>query len=73
MSVYCAAFRTQTGSNKACFVPLETPFKNFEPKKFLQGVKDIDFKEDLNDADSFYKNISSAFREIVDRHAPLKT
>ena len=48
-------------------------YKKFEPEKFLQDVKDIDFKEDLNDADSFYKNISSAFREIVDRHAPLKT
>ena len=48
-------------------------YKKFEPEKFLQDVKDIDFKEDLNGADSFYKNISSAFREIVDRHAPLKT
>ena len=48
-------------------------YKKFEPEKFLQDVKDIDFKEDLNDADSFYENISSAFREIVDRHAPLKT
>ena len=48
-------------------------YKKFEPEKFLQDVKDIDFKEDLNDADSFHKNISSAFREIVDRHAPLKT
>ena len=48
-------------------------YKKFEPEKFLQDVKDIDFKEDLNDADSYYKNISSAFREVVDRHAPLKT
>ena len=48
-------------------------YKKFEPEKFLQDVKDIDFREDLNDADSFYKNISSAFREILDRHAPLKT
>ena len=36
-------------------------YKKFEPEKFLQDVKDIDFKEDLNDADSFFKNISSAF------------
>ena len=27
-------------------------YKKFEPEKFLQDVKDIDFKEDLNDADS---------------------
>ena len=42
-------------------------------RKFLQDVKNIDFKADLNDADLSYRNISSAFRALVDRHAPLKT
>ena len=48
-------------------------YKNFEPENFLQDIKDIDFKADLCDADLSYKNISSAFREMVDQHAPLKT
>ena len=48
-------------------------YKKFEPKKFLQDVKDTDFKTDLNDADLAYKNLSSTFRKIVDKHAPLKT
>ena len=48
-------------------------YKKFDPENFLQDVKNIDFKADLNDADLSYRNISSAFRALVDRHAPLKT
>ena len=33
----------------------------------------IDFKDDVKDADLAYRNLSSAFRKLVDKHAPLKT
>ena len=48
-------------------------YKKFDPEKFQQDVKNIDFKADLNDADLSYRNLSSAFRKLVDKHAPLKT
>ena len=48
-------------------------YKTFDPENFLQDVKNINFTADLNDADLSYRNISSAFRALVDWHAPLKT
>ena len=48
-------------------------YKKFDPENFFQEVKNIDFKADLNDADLSFRNISSAFRALVDRHAPLRT
>ena len=48
-------------------------YKKFDPEKFLQDVTNIDFKADVKDADLAYRNLSSAFREFVDKHAPLKT
>ena len=48
-------------------------YKKFDPEKFLQDVTNIDFKADAKDADLAYRNLSSAFRKLVDKHAPLKT
>ena len=48
-------------------------YKKFDPEKCLQDVTNIDFKADVNDADLAYRNLSSAFRKLVDKHAPLKT
>ena len=47
--------------------------KKFEPEKFLQDVKDNDFKTDLTDADLAYKNLSFTFRKILVKNAALKT
>ena len=48
-------------------------YKKFDPVRFLQDVKNTDFKVDPNDADLTYRNLSSNFRKLVDKHAPLKT
>ena len=48
-------------------------YKKFDPASFLQDVKNTDFKVDSNDADLSYRNLLSAFRKLVDKHAPLKT
>ena len=48
-------------------------YKKFDSEKFLQDVTNIDFKADAKDADLAYRNLSSAFRKLVDKHAPLKT
>ena len=48
-------------------------YKKFDPEKFFQDVTNIDFKADVNDADVAYRNLSSAFKKLVDKHAPLKT
>ena len=48
-------------------------YKKFDPASFLQNVKNTDFKVDSNDTDLSYRNLSSAFRKLVDKHAPLKT
>ena len=48
-------------------------YKKFDPVRFLQDVKNTDFKVDSNDADLSYRNLSSVFRKLVDKHAPLKT
>ncbi len=48
-------------------------YKKFDPENFLQDVKNTDFKADSNDADLSYRNLSSTFRKLVDKHAPLKT
>ena len=45
-------------------------YKKFDPVRFLQDVKNTDFKAD---ADLTYRNLSSDFRKLVDKHAPLKT
>ena len=36
-------------------------------------MKNTDFNTDSNHADLSYRNISSAFRKLIDKHAPLKT
>ena len=48
-------------------------YKRFDPEMFLQDVANTDFNVDPNDADLSYRNLSSAFRKLVDKHAPLKT
>ena len=48
-------------------------YKKFDPEKFLQDVKNTDFKADSNVGDLSYRNLSSTFRKLVDKHAPLKT
>ena len=48
-------------------------YRKFDPLRFLQDVKNTDFKADPNDADLTYRNLSSDFRKLVDKHAPLKT
>ena len=48
-------------------------YKKFDLEKFLQDVTNIDFKANVKDADLAYRNLSSAFRKLVDKHAPLKT
>ena len=48
-------------------------FKKFDPASFLQYVKNTDFKVDSNYANLSYRNISSNFRKLADKHALLKT
>ena len=48
-------------------------YKKFDPVRFLQDVKNTDFKADPNDSDLTYRNLSSDIRRLVDKHAPLKT
>ena len=48
-------------------------YKNFDSENFLQDVRNTDFKADSNDADLSYRNLSSTFRKLIDKHAPLKT
>ena len=47
--------------------------KKFDPGRFLHDVRNTDFKADSNDVELCQRNLSSAFREPVDKHAPLKT
>ena len=42
-------------------------------KTLQQDGKNTDFKADSNDADLSYRNLSSAFRKLIDKHVPLKT
>ena len=48
-------------------------YKNFDSDKFLQDVRNTDFKPVTNDANLSYENLSSAFQKLVEKHAPLKT
>ena len=48
-------------------------YKKVNSEKFLQEMRNIDFKVDSNDADPSYRNLSSEFRRFIDKHAPLKT
>ena len=48
-------------------------YKNFDSDKFLQDVRNTEFKPFTNDANLSYENLSSAFQKLVEKHAPLKT
>ena len=47
-------------------------YKNFDPVKFLADVRRTNF-DALEDPDDCYDNFTNSFRNLVDKHAPLKT
>ncbi|XP_057297642.1 uncharacterized protein LOC130628675 [Hydractinia symbiolongicarpus] len=47
-------------------------YKNFDEKTFLADVKAANFCCDTADPDLNYENLQVIFRNIVDKHAPLK-
>ena len=48
-------------------------YKRFDPKKFLQDVKKAPFEYHTNNPDKTYDNITNTFRNLVEKHAPLKS
>ena len=48
-------------------------FKRFDSKKFPQDVKKAPFKCFTNDPDKSYDNMTSIFRNLLEKHAPLKS
>ena len=48
-------------------------YKRFDPKKFLQDVKNAPFENHTNNPDKSYDNMTSIFRNLVEKHAPLKS
>ena len=48
-------------------------YKNFQADAFLNDVRDLDIQPHENDPDHFYCSLTSRFRALVDKHAPLKT
>ena len=48
-------------------------YKTFYPKKFLQDVKKAPFEYHTNSPAETYDNITSTFRNLVEKHAPLKS
>ena len=47
-------------------------YKNSDPVKFLADVRRTNF-DALEDPDDCYDNFTNSFRNLVDKHAPLKT
>ena len=47
-------------------------YKNFDSVKFLADVRRTNF-DALEDSDDCYDNLTTSFRTVVDKHAPLKT
>ncbi len=47
-------------------------YKKFDPAKFLADVRRTNFVA-LEDPDKCYDNLTNSFRNLVDKHAPLKT
>ena len=48
-------------------------YKNFQADAFLNDVRDLDIQPHENDFDHFYCCLTSRFRALADKHAPLKT
>ena len=47
-------------------------YKNFDPVKFIADVRRTNF-DALEDPEDCYNNLTNNFRNLVDKHAPLKT
>ena len=47
--------------------------KRFDPKKFLKGVKKAVFEYHTHNPDKSYDIMTSTFRNLVEKHAPLKS
>ena len=48
-------------------------YKNFETDNFLNDVKHAQFECDETNPDKSYDYLTNTFRNIVDKHAPIKT
>ena len=48
-------------------------YKKFVPEKFLNDVQHAQFECDENNPDKSYDHLTNTFRNIVDKHAPIKT
>ena len=47
-------------------------YKNFDPVKFIADVRRANF-DALEDREDCYNDLTNNFRNLVDKHAPLKT
>ena len=48
-------------------------YKRFDPEKFLRDVKQAPFEYHTNNPDTSYEHMTSTFRNLVQKHAPLKS
>ena len=48
-------------------------YKKFVPENFLSDVKHAQFESDGANPDKSYDHLTNTFRNIVDKHAPIKT
>ena len=48
-------------------------YKKFVPEKFLKDVKQAKFECDDHDSYKFYDHPTKTFRDLVEKHAPIKT
>ena len=48
-------------------------YKKFVPEKFLKDVKQAKFQCDDRDSNKSYDHLTNTFRNLVEKHAPIKT
>ena len=48
-------------------------YKKFVPEKFLKDVKQAKFDCDDRDSNKSYDHLTNTFRNLVEKHAPIKT
>ena len=48
-------------------------YKKFVPEKFLKDVKQAKFECDDRDSNKSYDHLTNTFRNLVEKHAPIKT
>ena len=48
-------------------------YKKFVPEKFIKDVKQAKFECDDHDPDKSYDYLTKTFRDLIEKHAPIKT